>query len=117
LRIEPPVDALVTIDGRRALGTPPRVELAKSSVPAAITVQAAGFADVQLNATPDRDQLLVVTLTRASGTGSPSATASAQAEPASVASSAASKSTTVRQAQPLPRTKKPALITEYPFKH
>ena len=100
--VQPPIDAIVEIDGKRATGNPARAELARSTTPVAIRVTAEGKAPAELKVVPDKDRSVVIPLTD-------------KPRPAPSASTPAPKPTR-RGPRPTPKPQKPGnLVTDYPF--
>ena len=79
VRTQPPVDATIEIDGRAIEQRPARVKLARSTDLVVIEVEAEGYDSARLEVVPERDQFLVIPLTRsvveANGKAEPSASA------------------------------------------
>jgi serine/threonine-protein kinase len=108
IRVDQPVDATITLDGRRIAGQPAHVELERNAGPKTIVVEAAGFAQQKVAVTPDRDQLLILSLERLPVATPPAPSASASPE-------AASSGTVQEPSKGQKRRPSPRLITEYPF--
>jgi hypothetical protein len=94
-------DATITVDGRPAVGKPARIEVPRQRRPVTIVVDAPGYKQQRLDATPDRDQLLLLSLDPL-----PSPTAAPAPGPSASA---------VAPSQPKRRSGSPRLITDYPF--
>jgi hypothetical protein len=81
VRTQPSVDATIKIGGRVVERRPARVKLAQSSDVVVIEVEADGYDATRLEVVPERDQFLVIPLTRsvvdASAKAEPSASAAA----------------------------------------
>jgi serine/threonine-protein kinase len=119
IRLDHAVDeATISVDGRPAVGKPARIELLRSNRPVTIVVDAPGYKEQRLDATPDRDQLLLLSLdplappTPASAAAaSPSAGSSSSSS--SMAGAPASKTRARTESRETPGS--PRLITNYPF--
>jgi len=79
VRSQPPVDATITIGGRLVETRPARLRVARSSEVVPIVVEAEGYDPARLEVVPERDQFLVIPLTRMAPSASAAAATSASA--------------------------------------
>ncbi len=99
--VQPPMDAVVEIDGKRAAGDPARAELPRSDTPVSIRVTAEGKAPAELHVVPDKGRSVVIPL-------------SDKPKPAPSASAPKPKRGGTPRTGPKPQ--KPGnLVTDYPF--
>jgi hypothetical protein len=109
-------DAIISVDGVRIDGHPPRVTLDKSARPVPIQVTADGFESAEIQAVPNRNHVIVVPLRP---NRPPPGPASAQPVP----SASALPALPAKRPSPAPphrravKNRKPSdpLVTDYPF--
>ncbi len=100
--VQPPMDAIIEIDGKRATGNPARTEILRSATPVSIRVTAEGKAPAELKVVPDKDRSVVIPLTD-------------KPKPAPSASTPKPKPASGGP-RPGPKPQKPGnLVTDYPF--
>jgi serine/threonine-protein kinase len=104
--VQPTANATVLVQGKHAKGTPARAELARSTEPVEILISADGYEPLRIEAIPDRDQRLVVSLVAVPAP--PWLDAGRDAEPARPRL----RGTSRKRAESAEKT---PIITEYPY--
>ncbi len=119
IKVQPPVEAKITVGGKVVEARPPRVDVRKGEQPLLVKVEADGYETARVEATPDRDQLVVVPLVK-------KAAPVASTPPVDVADAgaggAAAKPPGPKTGHPAGTGKTPpkstgtgSLVTDYPF--
>ncbi len=123
IQVRPPVEAVITVGGKQVEARPPHVRMARSKSPVTVRVQAEGYETTTIQATPDEDQLVVVSLVQEEKAEA-AASSSGKAPAVSGSANGSHKPNKVGPSTPRPSsTKKPppqpsdtgSLVTEYPF--